>query len=745
MRNIGFPSLVALTLLVGAGGMVGQLVLLRELLVVFYGNELTMGLILSSWLIAEAAGALLGGRKFLVNRALPAYLYLLLLYGVLLPPAIFFSRTLAGIIFAPLWGEALGLGPVFIISMLVVGPISLVHGALFPLATRLCSREAPIGRIYIYETLGTMVGALFFSLYAAGQMDSMDLALAITLIHLGAGSFLLRVGFSSRRALTLLITLTFFLGLIFFPLSSYLEEASLDIYWRDQERKYAGHTPFGNIVLLSRQEQLTYYYDGRPLITVPAPDLAPIQEFVHLVGAAHPRPEEVLFLGGGLGGTIAETLRHPVERGVYVELDPGLIELARRFPTPITRQELEDPRLEIETADARYYLSRTDSEFDVILLGRVSPDTLQTNRLFTGEFFALARACLREGGVLAFVVPGSATYMGPEMANLNASLYNTLQEVFPHTVGIPGDQNIYLASDQPLHISPEVLAGRLQERELYGELWSEPYFEYRLDEERLQWLEKNLAPREVRSNYDFNPAGFYHALSFWGRAFSPASSTVLDFFSRWEPWHYLVLLAGILGLGRLFFSARATLIYAVSSSGGIAMGLDLLVLFVFQCLYGYIYQMAGLLMATFMLGMFLGGRLAVNRQEKVRRTFLSLEITIILSLGLFYGLARLLQWGTGIFPPILTLILLLLFALAGGGFLGAQFPLAAVLHPRGEKGRVAGLIYGADLLGGYVGGLAVAFVLFPLLGLGGTLLFLAGLKVVSLVLLVSRGRRLADD
>ena len=46
-------SLVAL----GLTSTIGQLLLLRELVAVFYGNELVLGLILAAWLAWVAAGA----------------------------------------------------------------------------------------------------------------------------------------------------------------------------------------------------------------------------------------------------------------------------------------------------------------------------------------------------------------------------------------------------------------------------------------------------------------------------------------------------------------------------------------------------------------------------------------------------------------------------------------------------------------------------------------------------------------
>ena len=46
----------------GLSGMIAQIVLLRELLVSFLGNELVLGILLANWLILEATGSFLIGR-----------------------------------------------------------------------------------------------------------------------------------------------------------------------------------------------------------------------------------------------------------------------------------------------------------------------------------------------------------------------------------------------------------------------------------------------------------------------------------------------------------------------------------------------------------------------------------------------------------------------------------------------------------------------------------------------------------
>ncbi|MCK4374575.1 MAG: hypothetical protein KAX19_04570, partial [Candidatus Brocadiae bacterium] len=47
----------------GACAVSGQIILLRELLVAFHGNELSLGVILASWLLWGAAGSWLVGSR----------------------------------------------------------------------------------------------------------------------------------------------------------------------------------------------------------------------------------------------------------------------------------------------------------------------------------------------------------------------------------------------------------------------------------------------------------------------------------------------------------------------------------------------------------------------------------------------------------------------------------------------------------------------------------------------------------
>jgi spermidine synthase len=85
-----------------------------------------------------------------------------------------------------------------------------------------------------------------------------------------------------------------------------------------------------------------------------------------------------------------------------------------------------------------------------------------------------------------------------------------------------------------------------------------------------------------------------------------------------------------------------------------------------------------------------------------------------------------------------------LLSFFSGFLIAGQFPLAAKMY-RGacnKKKTVAGLLYGSDLLGGYIGGIIGGIVLIPVLGLRQTCYIVAMVKLCSLIVLSISSRRL---
>ena len=131
--------LVFAILVMGFSGIVVQILLLREFLVVFSGNELAIGIILANWLILEAFGSLFVGKRVEhLKEKLERFVGLQLLFSLCLPLAVYSTRILKDFI-GVIPGEGLGMIPILYSSFLIFAPLSITHGALFAFGCKLYS------------------------------------------------------------------------------------------------------------------------------------------------------------------------------------------------------------------------------------------------------------------------------------------------------------------------------------------------------------------------------------------------------------------------------------------------------------------------------------------------------------------------------------------------------------------------------------------------------------------------------
>ncbi len=119
----------------------------------------------------------------------------------------------------------------------------------------------------------------------------------------------------------------------------------------------------------------------------------------HVALHAHPRPVDVLIIGGGDGGTLREVVKHEcVGRIVMVELDQGVIEASREF-LPSLSTGFTDPRVRVIEAEGSSYMANADDKFDLIVVDSTDP-VGPAQSLFTAECFSSAFSALKPDGLL---------------------------------------------------------------------------------------------------------------------------------------------------------------------------------------------------------------------------------------------------------------------------------------------------------------------------------------------------------
>ncbi len=768
-------AVIVAVLIMGFSGTVAQILLLREFLITFYGNELSIGIILANWLILEAAGSFFLGKQIEKFRnKVAVFVWANLLFSVFFPATVYLIRiwkTLMGLI--P--GEAAGLSTIFLASLILLMPVSLTHGALFTYSCKLFSfytteDARSIGRVYFYETLGTIAGGVLFTYLLVRYLHSVEIAIAVSLVNILICLYLAFVRHPTARpsrSMYAAMASMFFLVLasymILGPGADMLHWMSAKKQWEPQALVHYENSVYGNVAVTKEAEQYTFFSDGVPVISIPHPDVVFIEEFVNLPMLFHPGPKEVLIISGGAGGTIKELLKHQVERIDYVELDPLILEVVKKYSSGQVWEELSDPRVKIHLMDGRLFVKRARQRFDLVLVGVSSPQDLQTNRLFTTEFFTLVKKRLKEQGILAFTLPGSLTYLSRELREINSCILNTLKSVFPHVKVIPGEgNNLFLASGtlDLSAINTSELAARMKERGLDLKLLSPEHIDYRLDPRWSAWFLGSLEGGSREVNKDFRPIAVFYSQALWNALFSPRIQRCFALFERMSISHVFVTLATLALLFlvvhlTLINLSRASIAIAVISTGFAGMIYDLVIIFAFQSLYGFVFHWIGPLIAAFMAGVALGSMGVTSRLPRLRSPLgllIKIELAMVgysVLLPLVFYLMRPYMDREAVF--VLFQGVFVALSVLSGVLIGAEFPLANMIHlsgvnsggdRRADLSKTAGLLYACDLVGGWFSGILAGVVLLPVLGLMETCLSVVGIKAFSLFLLLAFGKRI---
>ena len=752
------PLIIAF-LLMGFTFTVTQGLVIRAILVACGGNELLIGVVLGSWLLIEAMGSALAGRLATrVRFTASAFAGLQTILALLLPATIV-AGFLAHLFTGALPGEGVGVGPAVRVTVLLLLPVGLVDGAMFAVGCvaglHLADRQRlSAGAVYALEALGGIAGGVVLTYLLIPLSQPVRAALLLGVLNLVSALSLVR-GRLARLLVAGMLLLT--LGSLASPVADHLLAWAVAEQWVGHRVVAYADSVYGNVTVIQRESEYTFFVDGAPLFTTPNPDTARVEELVHLPLLLGPSPRRVLLLSGGIGGVLHEVLKYPVQSVDYAELDPLLIAEMRSFPTALTRAELDDPRVKVHLIDGRLLVreqaARDDVRYDLILMNLPYPTTLQVNRFFTVEFYRATRSLLTDQGLLVVPLPGSLTYLGPELTDLHNLVRQALGQAFPHVRPIPGETVLWLASPSPDIWQDDalVLVERWEAAGREARLITAPYIHYKFDPARAAWFQETLARgRAVPTNEDLHPAGVFYGLAYWEAVFAPELAVP---FGVLAGLNLPLLVTGVLvAWGGLWVAGwrwpglrRATVPIAVGTTGWGGMAADIIIILAFQTLRGHVYHQIGLLIAAFMAGLAAGG-LGMNallRRRPAGSRWLALLEAMILGFwlpgpGLLVVLA-----GEG--APGLVLPVLLLGNAGAGLLVGAEFPLANVLvnkRPGAASepvpGSTAGYIYAMDLAGAFAGAIVVGVVLVPVVGMIGTGLLVATLKAGSLMLVATR-------
>ena len=762
-------SLPIFFILTGLVSTAAQVIIIREVIQLLSGNELSIGFALGSWLFWTGIGALCfdkflpettaindrgtpeteltSGIRHINERKVPfgKYLFFLAILGVLTLVTIFLIRLSRLYLNIP-FGEITGPGLMLLVPFVSFAPISFVGGGLFSLGNRIWimwSSEVRAGLIYSYEALGAGLAGIIITILFHCGVSNIEAGLACAVIAAVIPSL-----FSGKRLHAAFWTLLLIFFIIMFP---YFKQTFYPLIYGQQNLEESRDTPYGNLTVLSLEEMVNVYENS--VLLYSSPDPQTVEENVHFGMLQHPRPEIVLLLGGSTSGLIPEVLKYKtVTRIIGIELDGVLTTLAGRY---LPENIPVDPRVHLITGDGRQYLSGSHETFDVILLNMPAPLSAQINRFFTKEFFMMVKEKLSPDGVIAFSQPSSENYLSEAHIEFLTGIRETLN-IFKKVIIIPGNTAVFIASrsDKYLTDDAEKLLLRLKERGIKNDYFRDYYLRDRLSPYRREFFEKSLAEAPPpKPNHDLIPTGYFYAFILWSTQFTNVTRRILLFFAPlWRLVTFLVIISVIPIIWGLFGLKRGRIYgFEVSAAtvGFTEISLEFLLIIGYQTFFGVLYGNIALLIASYMVGLTIGSWISSKRIRVRGGIYWSLiwiqgfiGVLALITAGVFMWLS---STKTGWIAQGIIFGLVFLAGLAGG----LQFPVLNSLSlswkrlhkKRPQEKEKRGYIYGVDLIGSSIGAVLSASLLLPLLGIKLSLLYLFWINLISILLLAFSYRR----
>ena len=305
-----------------------HIIFMRELLVVFYGNELSIGFIFASWLIGGAIGSgILGRFADRMKYKITVLGLLQILLAILLPLEIVAIRGIKNVVnISP--GQIMPPSLMAISSFIVLVPVCVLLGFIFSMACRICKTP---GDVYILEGAGAVIGGALFGVLLIGMLNPIAIMGILAAANILVAALLLSFFAENKfKKISITIAVSIFTAaslLFIFNGWDRIEAWALKNEWHGYEMVASRNSIYGNIVLTKRAGQFSFFDNGLHLYTVPDKERA--EESVHFA------------LLGGSGSTISASNRR---RGGW---------LVRGGPEIPAKEGRSDPTGSVDNRDRR--------------------------------------------------------------------------------------------------------------------------------------------------------------------------------------------------------------------------------------------------------------------------------------------------------------------------------------------------------------------------------------------------------
>jgi spermidine synthase len=323
------------------------------------------------------------------------------------------AAALIGGCSAPLLFLAFGRAEFFsVLLYTTVIAIGTLVGLELPLLLRILREEVEfetlIARVLTFDYVGALVGSLLFALVLVPKLGLVRTSLlfgGLNCVVALLTTYVLsdRIYAAEQRQLRIKGSVLLALLAVAFGLSdqivAYSEQALFD-----SNVIYAEQTDYQRIVITKGGGGQQLFLNGN-LQFNSVDEYRYHEALVHPALFAAARRRSVLVLGGGDGLAVREILKHEeVEQVTLVELDPGMVRLARESEAlrKLNHDALTDPRVKVVLRDALVWLDRElEQQYDVVIVDFPDPNNFSLGKLYSTWFYQLLQKAMHDDSVVS--------------------------------------------------------------------------------------------------------------------------------------------------------------------------------------------------------------------------------------------------------------------------------------------------------------------------------------------------------
>lgn len=532
--------------LTGFSAVIIQCILVRELLSVFLGNELVLGIIFSVWLLFCGLGSLWGNKKGIWRSAI--FTAILIVSALLGMFSIRYFPTLSD----P--GAVIPTAAIACLFILAEAPVSFLTGYAFGTLSKLSSE-----RNYLYglENCGALAGTvILFGLTLLGTSNAVMLIAA--LLPLPVILLIDKQKLLKRSIFKIVLAFMPVLLLAVIIIKTDKKTAS----W-----KYAGEVAE---IQYTREGEIAYMIYGNDTTVL-------LNNTVYKSTLNKPVAEQAVHVPAAQ----REYLKNALvifDRGHYAELTkyPDLhIDIIETLPAVASARS-------IITTPEKYH---PDKEYDLIFIGSSLPVNTASSRFYTVSFFKRMHSIMSSEAILSFTLPFNENYMPQYEQQLYSILRNTLQTVFQFVLIFPGNgYATFMASDDSLHI-PESINVETD----YLSTFTMPA----LSDERIK--KANSFSQISSVNKNTRPIALFFSLKNWMDQFGFSAVLLL-----------CILLTVF--IAAVFILPHSSSVLSVATSGFTTGLYSIGIMLFYQATYGSLYSEISLLLMALSLGFVAGSK-----------------------------------------------------------------------------------------------------------------------------------------